>query len=349
VRVDDLDYHLPDELIAQAPADRRDAARLMVLPGDRPPAHHRFTDLPELLKPGDLLVLNDTRVLPARFYATRRGTGGAVEALFLETTDDHHWHVMLKSGGRLMPGERLTLHNDDAIELIEQQNDGTWIVRKDSTLDSESLLDRVGCMPLPPYIRRRRGGARDEADAMDRRRYQTVYAARAGAVAAPTAGLHFTDELMRRLADRGVQTARLTLHVGLGTFAPVRVDDLDNHAMHAERFILPADTLGALRAARDEGRRIIPVGTTSVRALESLPEPLPAETHAASTDLLIQPGFAFRFCDALITNFHLPRSTLIALVAARAGLERLLHAYHLAIEQRYRFYSYGDAMLILAE
>jgi len=345
MRVDDLDYFLPEPLIATKPTDRRDEARLLLSRAESQATEHRHVrDLPELLAPGDLLIFNDTKVLPARFFAERAETGGRVEGLYLETRDDRHWHVLLRSGGRLRVGERLKLLDEHHLELAEQLGDGSWLAIKHGPLDTERLLDRVGVMPLPPYIEKQRGEG-NFAD-FDRRRYQTVYARRSGAVAAPTAGLHFTDELLARLGQRGIETAYLTLHVGLGTFAPVRSDTLDDHPMHTERFEVPAGTIDALRRARHEGRRIIPVGTTSVRALESLPADVEGDYRGA-TDLLIQPGFAFRFTDGLITNFHLPRSTLIALVAAKVGLGRLMSLYHEAIEREYRFYSYGDAMLLL--
>jgi S-adenosylmethionine:tRNA ribosyltransferase-isomerase len=288
-------------------------------------------------------------VLPARFEATRQSTGGRAEGLFLETRDDRVWHLMLKAGGKLRAGETIGLTEEDALELRQQEPDGSWIADKRSALDTESLLDRIGSMPLPPYIRR--SGERGEAsDALDRQRYQTVFAERPGAVAAPTAGLHFTDALLKELEKAGVGVARLTLHVGLGTFAPVRADRLDAHPMHRERFTVPAETLQMLAEARRAGHRIIPVGTTCVRALESLPQGVStAEDYAGETDLLIQPGFRFRYTDGLMTNFHLPRSTLLALVAAITGLDRLKRLYRLAVEEEYRFYSYGDAMLILPD
>lgn len=349
MHIDQLDYYLPDDLIAKTPAEQRDQSRLLVA-HDAGAAHHRyFVDLPDLLQPGDLLILNDTRVLPARFHATRAATGGRVEGLYLQTTNDQTWHVMLRSGGKLTAGESLAIDPkaQHALCLTQQQDDGSWFCEMHSDLDTQTLLDRFGQMPLPPYIRKQRGADDASMDELDRRRYQTVYARQSGAVAAPTAGLHFTDDLLDRLARVGVQTARLTLHVGMGTFAPVRALRLDDHPMHSEWFEVPWPTLDALRAARSEGRRIIPVGTTSVRALESLPDPLPLSCHTATTQLLIQPGFEFRYCNGLITNFHLPKSTLIALVAARIGLDRLMTLYQTAIDRRYRFYSYGDAMLIL--
>ncbi|MHC4994124.1 MAG: tRNA preQ1(34) S-adenosylmethionine ribosyltransferase-isomerase QueA [Planctomycetota bacterium] len=355
MRLDDLDYPLPDTLIAKTPATRRDEARLLVTDpvGGAPPRDHTVADLPDLLRAGDLLVVNDTKVLPARFDATRHDTGGAVEGLFIETRNDETWHVMLRSGGKPTAGERIDLTDNDWLELSEKQADGSWLATKHSALDTEALLDAVGSMPLPPYIRHQRDVAEasgervDGLDALDRERYQTVYARQGGAVAAPTAGLHFTDELMARLEEADIQIARLTLHVGLGTFAPVRAERLEDHDMHAERFTVPAATLGALLGARREGRRIIPVGTTSVRALESLPDTYDASVdYHAETRLLIQPGFEFRWTDGLMTNFHLPKSTLLALVAALTGLDRLLEIYRVAVEREYRFYSYGDAMLI---
>jgi S-adenosylmethionine:tRNA ribosyltransferase-isomerase len=349
MRVDDLDYQLPDELIATKPTDRRDEARLLVSRGPGHPTEHRhIRDLPDILQPGDLLIFNDTKVLPARFFAERAATGGKVEGLYLETRDDRVWHVMLKSGGRPAAGESLTLGDDHALRLIEQLPDGSWLIEKQSDLDTEQLLDRVGVMPLPPYIEKQRGEG-NFAD-FDRKRYQTVYAKQAGAVAAPTAGLHFTDELLGQLRQRGVATAYLTLHVGLGTFAPVRSETLDDHPMHTEHFIVPGPTIDAISRAKRDGRRIIAIGTTSVRAIESLPDPLPTPAerdYRSATDLLIQPGYAFRYTDAMLTNFHLPRSTLIALVAAKVGLDRIKSLYAEAIEHRYRFYSYGDAMLLL--
>lgn len=354
MRTDDLDYDLPEELIAQRPAEPRDAARLLVVRGGGGPVEHRHVrDLPELLSPGDLLVVNDTRVLPARFNGTRVSTGGRIEGLFVETRDDERWQVLLRSGGRLQVGEKIALGEagEGQIELLQQHADGSWTVRKISVLNTLELLDRIGSMPLPPYIRRQRetgSGVEAAFDQLDRQRYQTIYAKEPGAVAAPTAGLHFTPGLMERLAAAGVEIAYVTLHVGLGTFAPVRTATLEEHPMHTERFIVPAATLAALQAARTQGRRIIPVGTTAVRALESLPAHFdPAHDYRGDTNLLIQPGYRFRWTDGLMTNFHLPKSTLLALVGALTGLERLKALYRIAVAERYRFYSYGDAMLIL--
>jgi len=350
MRTEELDFCLPPELIAQTPAPRREQSRLMVVrPGSAAAEHRLVADLPGLLRRGDLLVLNDTRVLPARFYGQRVGTGGAVEGLYLDSIRPDIWHIMLKTGGQPRCGERVRLDEHHALELLEKRPDGTWLARLHGPLETHALLEAIGVMPLPPYIERDAAQRQRWAN-LDRERYQTVYARHAGAIAAPTAGLHLTPELLDLLAGHGVQIARLTLHVGAGTFAPVRTATIEEHEMHSERFTVPAATLEALVSARREARRIIPIGTTCVRAIESLPENLnPAADFSSQTRLLIQPGFTFRFTDGLMTNFHLPRSTLLALVAARIGLQRLQELYRQAIEQRYRFYSYGDAMLILPD
>ncbi len=358
MRTDELDYSLPPELIAATPAAVRDEARLMVVRPDVAAdteviQHRRVLDLPDILKPGDLLIVNDTKVLPAKFKAIRVATGGRVEGLFLETRDDQIWHMLLQSGGHLRPGESIQLGDVARLELLEQQPGGSWLARKHSELDTEAVLDRVGAMPLPPYITKARDTANavdEQADQHDRHRYQTVYARQSGAVAAPTAGLHFTPHLLDSLRARGVLVASVTLHVGIGTFAPVRAATLEEHVMHRERFAVPAATLAALAAARRENRRIISIGTTSVRALESLPHDIPLVSSAdyhGETEILIQPGFKLRFTDAMMTNFHLPRSTLLALVAALTGLPRLQRLYQTAIAEKYRFYSYGDAMIVL--
>jgi S-adenosylmethionine:tRNA ribosyltransferase-isomerase len=360
-----LDYHLPPRHIATRPAHPRDAAALMLVRRDTGiVAHGRVADLarlPGVLGPNDLLVFNQTRVVPAYFTGVRRATQGHVKGLFLRAPDPAHWRVMLEARGRLRPGEAIDLSAGAWLELlgpgaeeVSSGNGGEWLAAVHSPEDAPALLARIGATPLPPYIRRRRRALHQPelvpADAAD---YNTVYAADSGSVAAPTAGLHFTTGLLQALDGIGVGRCHLTLHVGPGTFAPVRSATLEEHAMHAEWFTIPAPTIAALRRlrrARAAGGRIIPIGTTTVRALESLPDPLPASGDiSAQTRLLIAPGFRFRFTDALMTNFHLPRSTLLALVAALpgVGIERLLGWYQLAMAHEYRFYSYGDAMLIL--
>lgn len=350
MKVSDFDYHLPDELIAQTPLSHRDESRLLRVGRDGALGHHRFRELSALLRAGDLLVVNDTRVLPARFFC-RRETGGAVEGLFLHRDAGEAWQVMLRNASRCKVGERLALEGkaEHDLELLERCGKGVWRVRPEPAASPEDLLGEVGITPLPPYIHRD-GEDRPE----DIERYQTVYASKAGAVAAPTAGLHFTDALLAELADRAIHTVRVTLHVGPGTFAPVKADDPAEHDMHSETYELSADAAETIMAAKAAGRRIVAVGTTSVRVLESV-----ARSHggrlAASTGqtkLFLYPPADFHIVDALITNFHLPRSTLLMLVSAfcdpggTGGRELILRAYNEAVRQRYRFYSYGDAMLI---
>lgn len=345
MQTSDFDYDLPPGLIAQQPAERREEARLLVL--DRASGetlHRTVADLPGLLGAGDLLVVNDTRVLPARVHGTR-STGGRVEVLFVEPRAGGAWEALVRAGGRLLPGERIDV-DAGALELGERVGGGTWTVAAVGET-TEALMERAGRMPLPPYIRRDRDDARD---AMDRERYQTVFAAEPGAIAAPTAGLHLTDALLDAARSRGVTVAEVTLHVGIGTFQPVRTEDLDEHEMHTERYSIPSATAAAIASTREAGGRIVVVGTTSVRALEAaaaassdgLPQP-----GRGVTDLFIRPGHRFRVVDALLTNFHLPRSTLLCLVSALTGRERLFAAYDEAIRSDYRFYSYGDAMLVV--
>lgn len=324
--------------------------------------HHHVRDLPGLgvIQEGDLMLVNQTRVLPALLTGQRETTGGRISGLYIGSDDHGRWQVMLESRGSLKPNELITLGQDkatDQLRLIESLGGGQWHAQLISDASTPVVLQRVGQTPLPPYIRkqRRRLGL-DEVNDNDSNRYNTVYAGSAGSVAAPTAGLHFTDPLLETLSDMGVQRAAVDLHVGIGTFAPVRSETLDEHLMHDEWFTVPHQTLDAIRQARARGGRLLVVGTTTVRALESLPaDALEPGVHpdgiTASTDLFIRPdnGFAFRFTDRLMTNFHLPRSTLLALVASLpgVGLDRLLAGYALAVQERYRFYSYGDAMLVV--
>jgi len=351
-RLSDFDYELDEGLIAQAPSPDRGGSRLMVLGrNDRSLHHHDFRNLPDLLRPGDLLVVNDTRVIPARFHA-RRDTGGRIEGLFLSESGPGAWQVMLKGAGRCRAGEALAFTADRATSLRLQADlgRGRWRVAVSPPLPAAEILDRLGAAPLPPYIRR----PNTARDADDRRRYQTVYASVPGAVAAPTAGLHFTSEILQQLDDAGVRRARVTLHVGLGTFEPVRCENLADHRMRAEWYDLPPKAAALINAARDDGRRVVAVGTTSVRVLEAA-APKPGDPFTAKsrwTDLFLYPPAEFHAVDAMITNFHLPKSTLLMLVAAfcdpggTTGLPLILDAYAQAAKLRYRFYSYGDAMLI---
>lgn len=346
----DFDYHLPEGLIAQAPAEPRDQSRLMVLDRRRARHSHRvFTDLPAVLREGDLLVVNDTGVIPARFEC-RRASGGRIEGLFIRELSAGRWEVMLGSASRCKEGEVLAFPDDaDAqMTLMTRAGDGLWRVEVSGGSAME-LLGKVGRTPLPPYIRR----SAAMADAQDRRAYQTIYASRPGAVAAPTAGLHFSEGVMDSLRARGVELVSVTLHVGLGTFAPVKVDDVKAHRMHAEWYELPPAAAEAVARAKCDRRRVVAVGTTSVRVLETVAAAGAWAAGEGWTDLFVYPPARFRMVDALLTNFHLPRSTLLMLVAAFCcpgktdGVRFILDAYAEAVKMKYRFYSYGDAMLIL--
>ena len=348
-KASDFDYDLPGELIAQAPAAMRDRSRLMVL--DRATgqvSHHIFGELPDLLGEGDLLVLNDTRVIPAKFSCRRR-TGGRIEGLFLRELSTGRWEVMLKGAGRCQVAEELTISEEPlfTIKLESRLGEGLWHVAVVPPAGAVELLERVGTTPLPPYIHR------DAPNNRDRRAYQTIYASRPGAVAAPTAGLHFTEDVLADLRASRIESATVTLHVGLGTFAPVKAEQLDRHKMHSEWYDFPASAADAVAAAKRQGRRIVAVGTTSVRVLETAAAEGPMSARTGWTDLFIYPPRKFRIVDALLTNFHLPRSTLLMLVAAFCspgstdGIKIIKDAYAEAIRQKYRFYSYGDAMLIL--
>jgi S-adenosylmethionine:tRNA ribosyltransferase-isomerase len=338
-----FDYSLPAHLIAQEPAGERDQARLLVVRRDtRALAHHRFCQLPHLLRPGDLLILNDTRVLPARLLGRRRGTGGKWEGLFLRAFPDGAWEMLCQTRGRLVPEEIIAVEPGPLeIRLLERMGSGHWKVVPSECGSPADVLVRYGHIPLPPYIRK---GADTSAD---RERYQTVFAQKEGAVAAPTAGLHFTPWLFDHLQERGIGWSFVTLHVGLGTFQPIQADDLRQHRMHSEQGEVSQATVAAINACRARGGRVIAVGTTSVRVLETVAARGPLRPWTGETDLFIYPPYRFRAIDALITNFHLPRTTLLLLVGAFAGVELLQEAYKTAIEMEYRFYSYGDAMLIL--
>ena len=340
MRLADLDYALPPELVAQEPPAERSDARLLVLDrltGTR--RHGAIGELPELLRAGDLLVLNDTRVIPARVYG-RRPSGGRLELLLVRPLEDAdgEWEVLVRGTPR--PGERVHLA-EGAGEWVVPLRDGTW--RLKLVVDGPVLawLERVGEVPLPPYVARPGGPT-----ASDRERYQTVYAAAPGAVAAPTAGLHFTPALLARLASAGIEMRTLTLHVGPGTFQPIRTDTLAAHVMAPERYVVPPETAERVNEARAAGRRIVAVGTTTVRALEAAGGDGRLRAGPGEARLFIRPGYPFRMVDVLLTNFHLPRSTLLALVAALAGWDHIRTAYEDAVRRGYRFYSFGDAMLI---
>ena len=344
MKVSDFDYELPGELIAQEPAERRDDSRLLVLDRETGGVEHRaFRDLPDLLRPGDLVVVNDTEVRAARLWG-RKPTGGRVEVLLLEPhSEDGEWRGLLRASRNPTVGTSILLDDDASVDVVSRDG-AQWILRlRDRRGSPEDVLARLGVMPLPPYIRRE---ARDPRDALDRVRYQTVFATHPGAVAAPTAGLHFTSEILEELDRREIARATVTLHVGIGTFMPVRSENVEDHRMHAERHRVPEATALAVDAARARGGRVVAVGTTVVRSLEASAEGDRIRPGNGDCDLFIYPGFRFRVVDAMITNFHLPESTLVMLVSAFAGREPVLAAYHEAVKERYRFYSYGDAMLI---
>jgi len=350
MKTDELDYDLPPELIAQEPAGQRSGSKLLVL--DRSTGRvtdSQFSAVADFLRPGDCLVLNDTKVLPARFFAQRQ-TGAALEGLFLaeQSSAPGVWEVMLKGARKVRPGERLWIKDRCKqdfceAELIEKRAGGCCLLRIEASGGAEAVLNEVGFPPLPPYIRRDGDPARAR---VDQQRYQTVYAREPGAVAAPTAGLHFTELLLDQLKERGIRFASVTLHVGTGTFKPVKAEELEAHEIHHEWFRLDDANAQIINAARAENGRIVAVGTTATRVLETVAAGSHVTPTEGTTDLFITPGYEFKIVDAMITNFHLPKSTLLALVGAFAGLQNVLSTYRHAIEQRYRFYSYGDAMLI---
>ena len=340
LKTHDFYYDLPEELIAQTPLERRDGSRLMVLNKDTGEIEHRhFYDLPEYLQPGDTLVLNDSRVLPARLLGHRVPTMGAVEVLLLKDQGNGIWECLTKPGRKTHTGTELSFGDGDlTATVVGERDDGNKLVQFHYEGIFLELLERLGKMPLPPYIK-------EELE--DGERYQTVYSKVNGSAAAPTAGLHFTRELLDKLAAKGVKEAYITLHVGLGTFRPVKAEEITEHHMHSEFCMISQETADMINETKRAGGRIVCVGTTSCRTLESLAEPDGTFTEkSAWTDIFIYPGYQFRAMDALITNFHLPESTLIMLVSAFAGYDHVMHAYHEAVKSRYRFFSFGDAMFI---
>ena len=345
MRLDDFDFDLPRALIADHPAEPRDAARLLVVPSAGGFADRRIADLPNLLRPGDLLVGNDTEVIPARLVG-RRGDA-SVEITLTRDRGGGNWQAFAKGARRLQVGDRIAFADDFAAQVMVKEPDGSVILRFNlEGAAFASVLARHGAMPLPPYIKRPRGQF-PAGDPADRKDYQTMFARNPGAVAAPTAGLHFTPALVDRLAARGIDLAMLTLHVGPGTFLPVKSDDPREHKMHGEWGVISADVAERIRATKARGGRIVAIGTTSLRLLETAAaETGEAAPFAGETRLFVLPGYRFKAVDLLLTNFHLPRSTLFMLVAALAGLDRMKAAYAHAVAERYRFFSYGDACLI---
>lgn len=344
MQLTDFDYVLPLDRIAQFPTDKRDNSRMMVI--DRATNqinHNHFFDVVDYLKPGDCLVMNDSRVIPARIHGHKERTGAKVEFLLIRRIEGDVWETMVKPGKRIKPGDRI--HFSDApffvAEVLDFGEDGTRIVRLEYEGIFWETLEAIGSMPLPPYIQR-------ETEESDRLRYQTVYSKIEGSVAAPTAGLHFTDVLLKQIREKGVELAFITLHVGIGTFRPVKTERIEDHSMHFEEYSVSAEAAEAINRTKRNGGRVIAVGTTSVRTLESaadLDGVLPVGD--GSTGIFIYPGYDFKLVDGLITNFHLPKSTLLMLISAFYDREKVLEAYRTAVEQNYRFFSYGDAMLIL--
>ena len=339
MNISDFDYFLPEEQIAQVPADPRDSSRMMVLsPKTQTIEHRHFYQLDEYLTDGDVLIFNDTRVIPARLIGVRQPTGGKAEVFLLRQLERDRWEVLVKPGKKMRVGSVIMFGHELSCEVLEHTDFGGRIVKFSYEGIFEEILDRLGTMPLPPYI---------HETLEDPERYQTIYSREKGSAAAPTAGLHFTESLMDRLRKKGVHLGFVTLHVGLGTFRPVQVDEIEDHVMHSEFYSIPTETADLIRMAKQEGRRVVAVGTTSIRTLESAAvDHGMIEAKQGWTNIFIYPGYQFKIVDAVITNFHLPKSTLIMLVSAFAGREFTLQAYRTAVEENYRFFSFGDAMLI---
>lgn len=340
MKTKDFYYELPPELIAQEPLSDRSASRLMVLDKETGSVEHKhFYDIIDYLNEGDTLILNDTKVLPARLYGVKEGTGGAIEFLLLHKHTLDTWEVILRPGKKAKKGAKFLFGNGELkAEILDIVNEGNRLVRFEYEGVFEEVLDRLGEMPLPPYITKK---------LEDKDRYQTVYAKNPGSAAAPTAGLHFTPELLDRIKAKGINIGYVTLHVGLGTFRPVKAEEVTEHKMHSEFYILPEETAELVNKTKEKGKRVVSVGTTATRVLETAGmNGMPLKSQTGWTDIFIYPGKEFHVIDALITNFHLPESTLIMLVSALAGRENVLNAYRVAVENKYRFFSFGDAMFL---
>lgn len=356
MQVNDFDYTLPTELIAQTPTEKRDDCRLMMVNRATGEISHRhFYDILDYLSEGDCLILNDSRVLPARLYGTKRGTGAKIEFLLIKRIQDAKgpdgrridgdvWETMVRPGRRLKPGDWVDFRDNFAAEILDYGKDGTRIVLFHYTGIFMERLEEAGTIPLPPYIER-------PAEAADRENYQTVYSHYNGSVAAPTAGLHFTEELLRRAEAKGIRLAYVTLHVGIGTFRPVKAEQVEDHTMHVEEYTVPQQAADIINETKQQGGRIVAVGTTSIRTVESAAieedGTWKVKAGSGSTGIFIYPGYQFKVVESLITNFHLPKSTLLMLISALYDREKILAAYQEAIDKRYRFFSYGDAMLLL--
>ena len=340
MQLKDFDFDLPKELIAQHPAEKRDGCRLMLLDKNNGKIEHKvFKDIIDYLEPGDCLVMNDTRVIPARLIGTKEGSGGKMEFLLLKRIDQDHWETLVKPGKKAKIGARFDF-GDGLIkaEVTEIKEEGNRIVQFEYDGIFEEILDKLGEMPLPPYITEK---------LVDKEQYQTVYSKYEGSAAAPTAGLHFTNELLDKIRAKGVKTVFLTLHVGLGTFRPVKVENIEEHHMHSEFYVMNRVTADIINETKEKGGRVVAVGTTSARTLETIAEKDGKLSEKSGwTDIFIYPGYKYKAVDALITNFHLPESTLIMLVSALSDREKIMNAYEIAVKERYRFFSFGDAMFI---
>jgi S-adenosylmethionine:tRNA ribosyltransferase-isomerase len=335
----DFDYFLPEELIAQHPCAPRDHSRLLVLDKNTgTTCHQHFYDLPDYLNAGDTLVFNDTRVIPARLIGAKTETGGKVEIFLLNRTSGDQWEALVKPGKKARPGAIIEFSDELSCEIMETTDFGGRIVRFIFDGIFEEILDKLGHTPLPPYIKE---------ELADKERYQTVYARERGSAAAPTAGLHFTKELMSRIQEKGINLAFVTLHVGLGTFRPVNTDDITNHVMHREYYSVSPEAAQLINKTKEQGGRVIAIGTTAIRTLETAAMNGILEAKSGWTEIFIYPGYHFKMIDAAVTNFHLPKSTLLMLISAMAGQENVLAAYKVAVDQQYRFFSFGDAMLII--
>ena len=348
MKITDFDYNLPEELIAQKPADKRDSSRLLVVHRDSGKIEHKhFYYIINYLNPGDLMVLNNSKVLPARLFGEKEGTGAKVEFLLIKRIEGDRWETMVRPGRRLKPGDSVMFCQSPLLraDIVDYGADGTRIVEFEYEGIFMERLEEVGSMPLPPYIER-------SSEEDDKDRYQTVYCKDEGSVAAPTAGLHFTEELLAKAQEKGVELAYVTLHVGIGTFRPVKVERVEDHSMHFEEYHISEESARAINRAKAEGRRIISVGTTSTRTVESAAYYdeergcMQVKEGSGSTGIFIYPGYEFKIIDSLITNFHLPKSTLLMLISALYDREKILDVYEEAIRERYRFFSYGDAMFI---
>ena len=341
MKTSDFYYDLPQELIAQDPLEDRSSSRLMHLSlQDGSIEHRHFTDVLDYLEEGDCLVINDTKVIPARLYGHKEETGALIEILLLKRRENDIWECLVKPGKKARPGAKITFGNGILKgKIIDVVDEGNRLIQFHYEGIFEEILDQLGEMPLPPYITHK---------LKDKNRYQTVYAKNEGSAAAPTAGLHFTKELLEKVKEKGVNIAHVTLHVGLGTFRPVKVDDVESHHMHSEFYIVEEDQAKLINDTKKAGKRVIAVGTTSCRTLESATgEDGILKAGSGWTEIFIYPGYHFKMIDALITNFHLPESTLVMLVSALAGKENIMHAYEVAVQEKYRFFSFGDAMIII--